>query len=224
VTIYLLLVADDVTTLRQRIRELGTALNPKDGEGVLKVYTSDGLTRSIRCIPEPGLTTDPATDGFQYQQRLALVFRAFDPYWYEDTPVVRPFAATSTTTAFFPIFPVRLGASNIFSITTENNTGDVEAWPIWTIKGPGEGLTLKNETTQESLVLDYDLTTGAQVEIDTRPGIKSVLAERTISVFGSASGSLWSLAKGDNQISVLLTNTTSATEVTLSYQRRYLGV
>jgi phage-related protein len=223
-TLTLLVVADDITTLRVRMRELAQRLHPKKGMGTLTVLTEDGLARYVNCVYESGFEADPATEGFQYEQTVVLVFRAFDPTWYELQPVTRPFQNNVSEGTFFPGPPWRIGSSSIYSLTTETNTGDEIAWPVWYIRGPGENLTLRNNTTDEELLLEYELTSSSQIVVDTRPEYIQITESGTINLFPYATGALWSLVPGLNEISILFTGTTGSTRIDMSYQRRFVGV
>ena len=38
---------------------------------------------------------------------------------------------------WFPFLPLVFGASDAFSLFTVDNSGDVDAWPVITVYGPG---------------------------------------------------------------------------------------
>jgi Phage tail protein len=220
----LTVVADNISSLRARCRSLVRALSPKRGVGTLTVATADGLTRYLKCILDARIETDPATDGEEYDARMVLGFRAFDPFWYDLEPVEKLFENYTSSGMFFPAPPYRIGASAVFSAFVETNEGDSEAWPIWTITGPGKALELRNNTSGLTLTLDYDIPPDAAVVIDTRPGQGSVEITGGVSLFAVTSGELWPLVEGDNDVSVTLLETTTATVIRLRYEPGYLGV
>lgn len=222
-TVPITIVAPDITTLRARLRELMRALNPKRGVGRLTVHTIDGLSRYCNAIYEGGVEVDPATQGEEYDARIVLIFRCFDPSWYDLRPVVRHWR-TGVTAKFFPILPVRLGSSTIFTQFIEENEGDVETWPVWRINGPGSGLEMVNQSTGERMSLAYDIPPSTSIVIDTRPGHKSVTTAEGNNVFAGFRGQLWPLAVGSNRVSVRLLQTTERSALNLEYQTRYLGV
>src|ERR1044072_2001641 len=141
-------ITDGVTAMRIRLRQMAQALNPKRGVGKLRVVTEDGLDRYINCAYEGGMESDTDVGDLGWYKRVVYTFRAWDPYWYNVNPVVRPpDKIASNNATFFPTPPFRLGSSTIFTSFTQQNLGDVEAWPIWTITGPGNSIRLTNESS-----------------------------------------------------------------------------
>jgi len=224
-TIPITFVADDIATLRAKVREVARALSPKRGIGKLTVFTSDGLGRYVNCVYESGFETDPATEDEIYDARVVLNFRAFDPFWYDIEPVNKRFDNRNNGGTFFPAPPFRIGSSSVFSTFAEDNEGDVRAWPVWDITGPGEKLRLLNETTGEWLAISQAIARGTTIRIDTRPGVKSVRnITGNTNLFPYITGSLWSLAPGLNSLRVEMINAIPDASVNLQYQPGYLGV
>jgi hypothetical protein len=69
--------------LRERIRNLTTKLI--DVDGALYARYSNGTERRLYCRYKEGLEGEEtaSTKGVGYYQKMVLVFRAFDPFWYE---------------------------------------------------------------------------------------------------------------------------------------------
>lgn len=60
--------------------------------------------------------------------------------------------------------------------------------------------------------------------MDTRPGFRRIVDQSGNSVYGTSTGSLWSLAHGLNTISVSAGDTTTTdTELAMNYRKRYLS-
>lgn len=216
----------DAADLRTKIRELTLAMDPTRGPGRIRVQSPIGDTRELNCRYAAGLELDEtlgdtSTDVYQY---APTVFRAFDPYWYATSDVSQLFTAGAPAT-FFPFFPLRLVSSEVFADATVNNGGDVEAWPVWTITGPGSALVLRNLTTGKLLSLSTWLSAGGEtLTIDTRPGIKTVTGDDGTNLFTTltADSSLFPLARGDNLIRAELIGSNAASSVQLAFKPRYL--
>lgn len=206
---------------RAGLRAMAHRLDPVRGEGKLVVTAVDGTVRELHCR---------YVDGFGLQEDWpdfatpSLLFRADDPYWYDDADTQVDFDAGSAAT-FFPFFPLRLSSSEVFAAGDVTNPGDVETWPTWNVVGPGSGLVLRNLTTGKLLTLDYDLAAGESVAIDARPGYKSVERQDGLNLFGSLSDDtdLWALAVGANSVQVEMTGATGGSVVTLRYRGRRLA-
>lgn len=214
------------TALRTAVRAFLRTFNPLRGDGRLRVTAPDASERELVCRYIRGLEGNEQIDvhGLVWV-KLVLVFRASDPYWYARNTVVDSYTAAASTGLFFPLPPLRLSSASVFADATVDNPGDVEAWPVWTVTGPGSGLVLRNLSTGESLSLSTALGSGESVAIDTRPGVKTVTKSDGTNLFGdlSATSALWALQSGTNSLRVELSGVTSASGVVLSYTPRYLG-
>lgn len=217
------------TELRLTLRELARSMNPRRGDGIIRVTTPVGDQREISCRVTSGLQGSERIDDSSTvtDQLLSLEFRAWDPYWRDTTDTsAGPWILGSPAAGFFPLFPLRLASSEVFATDTVDNLGDVEAWPVWTVTGPGSSITLKNLTTDKTLLLNVTLLAGESVVIDTRPGAKTVIKSDGSNQYSnlSATSSLWSLTSGDNSVQIELGGATSATSVSMLRRHRYLAV
>lgn len=223
----LYITADSQTELRTATRALVATMDPTRGDGRIRITGPGGDPREITCRYQGGLEMSERlgdTSGPEMQRAVAM-FRAHDPYWYDTSETVDPFTIGAPS-SWFPFFPLRLGASELYATVTIDNLGDVAAWPVWQIQGPGSDITLRNLTTGKSLSLAVNLGADA-VTIDTRPGRKSVV--RTIdgaNLFGSLSltSSLWPLQRGVNIVRVEMALATTDSAVQLSRKHAYLTV
>jgi hypothetical protein len=204
-----------------RIRALAKKFLCTEGQGKLRVTRADLTQREITAAYGGGLDTAKVTAG---TLKTVLAFHAPDPYWMATSAVINTYTK-GIASIFFPFFPLVLTNSDIFSDATIDNPGDVEAWPVWRINGPGSDPGLANLTTGKTLTLTVTLAAGDYVEIDTRPGYKTVKLNGETNLFGSLGGtsSLWSLLAGLNSIRIELNDATDASSVVLSYYPRYLS-
>jgi phage-related protein len=210
---------------RAKTRNLLRVFNPLVGDGKIKVAATDGTQREINCRYSSGLEIsekDSAKIG--NMQAVVLVFRAFDPYWYDSVTQVLTFN-TGQPATFFPFPPLRLSSSSVFADTSIDNTGDVEAYPEWIVTGPGNGIVLRNYTTGEMIELDVTLGIGESVTIDTRPFVKTVTKNDGTNLFYTLSdaSSLWTLQPGVNSVRLEMSDATDQSSIQLSYKNRYWG-
>ena len=216
----------DEETLRDHLRNLMGWFNVSDGDGQLEV-AFNGTTRRLNCRFLDGLGLDESMENNGiYWQDFILTLLAADPFWYNAAATEVEFSGGAGGGLFFPILPMTLITGAIFGTNTVNNPGDVEAWPIWTIEGPTSGgIELQNVTTGRTLILSsLVLTTGQTLTIDTRPLYKTIKREDGSNQMGNGfSGSLWPMAKGDNEITTSVAGFTVDTRVTLSFYPGYLA-
>lgn len=213
--------------LRTVMRTLVKVMNPKKGDGRIRVTSPLGDQREIVCRAIAGLdmreklgdTSGPTV------QKTTVLFKAWDPLWRATSDIVTEYQL-GTTAAFFPIFPLRLASSEVFVDTTITNDGDAVQWPVWTLTGPGSSIVLQNLTTAESLVLSTVLGVGETITIDTQPGVKTVVKNDGSNLWPDvdAMSVLWGLAEGANAVRVQMAAATTASQVRLARRNRYLSV
>ena len=204
-----------------RVRTLSKKFMPTGGQGKLRVTRADLTKREIVAVYVGGLDMAQITTNLL---KTVLTFHAADPFWMATSPVVDTYVS-GTPATFFPFFPLILSSGDVFTDITVNNAGDVEAWPMWTVNGPGVNPSFENKTTGKKLELNITLVAGDYVVFDTRPGYKTVTRKDGSNLFGSLSStsSLWPLAVGNNSIRIEFSSVTGASSVVLSYYPRYLS-
>jgi hypothetical protein len=223
------ITAADGPSLRLAMRDLVTKMDPHRGPGAIVFTTPVGDLRQITCSYASGLEVGEklGESSGPTVQIAAVTFRAHDPYWADvaDTSAV---FTTGALPNFFPFFPLRLSSSQVVVDTTIDNLGDLDAWPLITITGPGSVINAANLTT--GLYLDFgtgSIGTGQSVIIDTRPGAKTVVMQDGLNVFAalSATSALWSLVPGNNAIRLTMSGADPITsQISFSYRCKYLSV
>lgn len=216
------------TELRDLLRSLARRLNPQRGDGRLRHINGDGTSRDLTCRYNGGLEgTRTNGSAGPTSRKGALLFRAHDPFWYDATPVSSTFT-TGVQPVFFsdPFFgSAKLASDTVLGEQTVSNQGDVETWPVWTVKGPASSILLENVTTGQKIDLPVALTAAQSVVVDTRPFRKTVRRDDGTNLFGlmAAGSALWSIEQGSVQIRTTIPGSTADTFVTLVYARRWLS-
>lgn len=226
-TLKIVVTAASEPLLRTALRSLTSAMNPKTGMGYIRVTSPLGDARQIACKVAGGLGLEEKEGLSGPQMQMALVtFHAFDPFW-TDTSDTSTLFDIDTPPSFFPIFPLRLTASEIAVDITVDNDGDDEMWPVWTINGPGSGIALRNLTTGKSLVFTtMSLGAGESIVIDTRPDEKTAVRQDGTNAFPDldVTSSMWSLQVGSNSVRLEMTGAVAGvSSLQLSYRKRYLS-
>lgn len=222
------LYRDSEESLRTELRDTIYRMDPTRGIGRLRVIAPGGDSREIFCRVASGLGVSEvlSEDSAFYAQRIQATFLAHDPYWYSvgDTAIV--YTGDVEAATFFPFFPLRLSAGSVFvDDNSVNNPGDLDAWPVWTIAGPGSNIVITNLTTSQQISLNTTVSGGQSVTIDTRPGAKTVLNDDGTSLFSlmSATSVLFPLVRGDNHIQVAMDSTSASSSIRLAFRPRYLA-
>lgn len=210
------------TAGRDELRRWARALDPLKGEGTLTVVQGAFAGRQLTCVYEAGL--DDLTEEYPLLGLGALMFRAADPYW-SDSIEHATVATLDLTHHWFPFLPLILGPSDIFSRPTLVNPGDVDAWPVVTVTGPGENLRITNETTGQFWAFSQPFNLGDTLVVDHRPGHKSARFNGDTNVFGALSpdSSLWGLVTGPNALAIEFDNPGGNSQVAFTWRSRWLA-
>jgi hypothetical protein len=182
----------------------------------------------VYCTSGPEQTdTDSTRDGYQWSTSYGLTFEsALDPM-FQDVDPTGPlvFAAPPVSGGVPPMPPVLLAPSSTLGSTTVTNTGNGDAYPIWTITGPGTP-TLTNVTTGREFSLDVALSSGEVITVDTRPAQQSAVDQdghdRWSDLVKTSPRDLWTLVPGPNLLNLQLDSAGAGSSIQMVYHRRWL--
>lgn len=188
--------------------------------GTLKVERPDATARTIEAFYSAGL------EGGEGQGWLfstdAVTLWCPDGYW-RSTEAVEITAQYTEGEDFLNPFP-QVSPALSLGETTITNTGDVAAWPTWTITGPMTALTASNFTTGYEFTLTYPLLAGEQVVITTnRPTVRGPIGQNLASALNWPNAYLWGLLPGDNSVNFNMSGASVGSSVQLSYYPRFDG-
>lgn len=142
--------------------------------GTWSVTDPDGGRRSLslRVVPQPhSFPVDPVRNGWA---SYGVTLIADDPFWYGE-PVRKPWG-TDEPVDFYggPAGKgpdMYIAGGNQMSSATLTNPGDLEAWPVWTVDGPGENVTIGVNGQQVSY--SGALLAGDSLVVDTDPTVQT---------------------------------------------------
>lgn len=215
---------------------LKTIFRPRTSTPVqLRVTRDDGVIRQIDCYPV-GLTDYPdmLQERVGVSQRIIVQLEAANPVWYNPTLLNIVFETTVGGTEGFQV-PVLIPwdqlAGNIINATqTIAYAGDYKEYPVIVITGPAGDITITNVMTGEILnFVAANIPAADNWTIDLRYGYKDVANLAGVSQLGALSAAsalgTWHLDPGNNDITVAIpTGATTATNVSIRYYNRYIGL
>ena len=220
--VHLLIKGSNITDYETVRTLLQNAMNPKLGDGYFRCQRADGMSkRDIFCRYASGFSGEESWGvASSVHQEYLLSFLAHDPYFYDTLATTLTFTSSAPTN-FFSITPVLLTGGTIGTGFTLPNNGDVEAFPVWQITGPGTNPVLTNTTTGKAITIMLALTGGQVLTIDTQA--KTVKREDGSNQFSTLSFAsvLWTLTTGTNAITLSMSGTTAASKISVSYKQRW---
>jgi hypothetical protein len=190
--------------------------------GYIQIQRPDGTTRKIAVYTTSGLNTPEV--GVSNHTIYSFSLQTPDPYWQDLTPQQMSFAISSAT-GILPLLPIQLTGTVIGNVSVTNG-GNAQAWPVWTITGPGTPV-MKNLRTGRQWSLASPIPSGNVVQVTTKPGTQMAVNTTTSTniwdqlVLGSTLSNLWSLMAGVNPISISMAGSSLVTSVGLSWVNRW---
>lgn len=226
---------DDWFTRRNTVLSL---FRPADAAVSLKIATSDGtIVRQIDCYFSAHLDLGVDPDLRQGWQPVAVELVAPDPTWYDPVGVSVTYGIGGAGQAMnVPLaVPWPVGTSSINTARALSYAGTWDAYPTITVVGPITNPVITNDSLGDKLdFTGLALAAGQKRVIDCRYGYKTVVDQsgtNKVSDLTSDSnlatfrvGAHPNPLNGGNSIRVSGTNITTATEVYLQYNTRYVGV
>lgn len=203
------------------VRSWSRRFDPVRGEGRLRAR-SDAGDRDLPCRYVGGL--DSAVEDVPRLRRFVAVFRAFDPYW-RDVDATEVTVERGELGLWLPWPPVTVVSDDVFASVDVNNTGDVQAWPVWTVSGPATSVSLTTDRG-DALTVAFPILANERLTIDTRPGFKTVVDQDGNNRFSSLDvndDDLFGFPVGATQVSVSIADPTDESRVDLSWRRRWLS-
>lgn len=241
----------------RRMADVYPGLNYTDNPLIFRRIMLDGVIRELHNVWYTGGVELDSGNGDSRVQTSPLELVARDPIWYD--PDLRAFVAelammdTGDELVFDTPAGV-VGPTSIFgtanyltfgssSINLLLNAGEITtngSWftfPTITILGPAAGFEIENQTSGQTIAMDYSIGAGETVTFDLRYGYKTVTTDAlappdnnlvwTISDDSDlAEFCLWHdpwAAGGANDIRIFCGNATGATRITVAWYDRYLG-
>lgn len=214
--------------MRQWFDDALWAFNPLRGKGKLRSTRTDGsgLVREYPCYLKSGFDQleEALGTGFAFNApKGVLVFRG-GPFWEDIVPVSLTLDTNAPAGSWFPVtFPWRFADSSVFARTTITNPGHVEAWADIYVKGPGSGLRITNDTTDDYLAVTYTVPDGDGIQVESKTaGRKRIyLASSGADLMGVTSGSMFPFVPGANQVTVEFGGASIASLINIAFNPRY---
>jgi hypothetical protein len=201
--------------LKTKIRDF---TNPRRGPVRLRVTRPNGQFRErvgFRTRMVNG-ALDAESWGVSWQ-KFGPVLRCSDPFYTEPgNPWHVEWSVRSNAISPLPILPVRPAASNALNGTNDVSVdGDVETFPIWTLRGPFTSVAVRDVARGLQWTLTVAAAPGDVWTVDCRKGRQGVFSPAGVRSRGRLSNDayLWGLEPGVSQVSTTVTGGADGTMV-----------
>lgn len=220
-------VGDDRADVEQKLRRFAQALSDRLGVPHLRAVYSDGEGPfDIEVHYTGGAETVFGEDAGSTFARWGITLQAPDPYWTSVDSDSLFLGASPDTRGLLPrLVNLPVKSSQVIGEFTVENSGDVDAFPVWTFRGPMSSVTV---SAPNGYSFSYDVAIAADetITIDTFKG--TVVDQDDVNQYGNlgASPKLFPIAPGRSIVNVDAAGTSpgvagvGATLITCSYKPR----
>ena len=210
----------DRAEVEENLRRLAKLTQDRLGATILNAVYTDATTLTMAVHYTGGAESQWGESEGQTWCQWVMSFQAPDPFWESTT--VESFSVTSGNTGrgLLPqLTKLRVTSSQAIGTVEIDNTGDVAAFPIWSIRGPVTNLVISNGT--QSFGLSVPVLLGETITINTELGtvVDDTGANRYSDLLPAPK--LFAILPGESSISVNGIEADTNTVITCSYSLRY---
>lgn len=203
----------DRVEVENRLRRLAQALSDRVGTPYLRAVYSDGTGPfDIEVHYTGGGETVFGEEASQTYCRWAVTLQAPDPYWTSVDSESFFLGASPDIRGLLPrLSNLPVKSSQVIGEFTVDNAGDVDAFPVWTFRGPMESVTVTAPDGQSFSFVD-EILDSETITIDTYRG--TVIDQDGVNRYGSlgVSPKLFPIAPGRSTVNVQAEGTSPGVE------------
>ncbi|MER7109685.1 phage tail domain-containing protein [Streptomyces sp. NPDC000229] len=213
---------------------------PLDIVGRDRVHLSELVTRLARVLAdENGLTlTYIDNGGLRWSTAVAwigggemdtgagsrdvqtvITLRAPSPYFLAESPQTVAIGGASSGAFLSSMSSMPLASSQAIGSVSLSNEGDVAAYPVWEVTGPGDNFKAISPAGR-TLHWTGTLTAGQKLVVDMGAGTVKDGTGANLYASLAAAPHFWSIPPGVSTATASLLNTTSASRVVCSWRPR----
>lgn len=226
ISLEIVILASDTSTLLQRRQCLAAVFNPKLGPGTLR-YENGEVVREIEAVPDgvPVFPSGRENRGPFFQKALVNLLCP-NPFWKSPEITEEPTFEPLFQFPFEGVFEIGMQRDNRIIV----NDGDAPAPLYIEFFGPAVNPIIINRTTGEFIKVNQTLQEGEVMKIDTTPGRKSVYfvqpdgTERNVFNWIDLNSSFFQLVVGENEIEYSADSDIQGAIVNISYRKLYNAV
>jgi hypothetical protein len=213
-------VGTDRGDVESKLRRLNKVLQDAQGATKISANYSDGSVLQLSAHYVGGAEGSRGENGGMTWQRVLLSFKAPNPFWQSAIDESFTIGSGSTGRGLLPqLTKLKISSSQSLGVVTVNNTGDVAAYPVWTIRGPISGLVISNGSQQFAFA--DDIAAGESFVVDTANGtVVDDSGANRYSVLDTAP-KLFKLEPGISNLSVTGIAGSATASVVLTYSPRF---
>jgi hypothetical protein len=209
---------DDVET---NLRRLSNLLHDRSGGTTLRASYDTG---EVWELPDghyvAGAESIRGDDSGLHWCRWVLTMQFANPFWVRQQAQSLSLGAGVTGRSLIPdLAEMRISSSQAIGALSVENIGDVDAYPVWSFRGPMDSVTV---TAADGSAFSYDVAIplGTTITVDTIAGTVKNQSGTNLYANLGVSPKMFPFPAGTSTVSVVAVNVTSNSLITVYYQPR----
>lgn len=215
----IVIFGDDRDTVEANLRRLSKIL--RETPFKIRATYDTGEEWDLEGIYVGGGETQYGSDAGKEYCRWVVQVQCPQPFWVSSSSISYAVGSGDAGRSLIPwLAEMRVSSSQAIGAISIENPGDVDSYPVWTLKGPFDQATITNADGSLEYVYDSPVALGETITVDTRTGTVTNIAGANMYSNLGPSPKLFAIPAGTSQATITATNTTSNTFISLSFQPR----
>jgi len=208
---------EDVET---KLRRLSRLLQDTNGPTKIVANYSDGKSVFLQAHYVGGAETQFGEDANKTFCKWVIQMQAPKPYW--ETVALESFqvGAGNTGRGLLPqLSKLKVSSSQSLGAVIVNNPGEVESYPIWTLRGPLDTATISNGT--QSFTYGATIASGEIITINTETGLVTDSSNANKYANLGPAPKLFTIQPGTTTLEITGSGSDATTVISCYYSPRY---
>ncbi|HLP97651.1 MAG TPA: hypothetical protein VK149_04320 [Sideroxyarcus sp.] len=208
----LVILGADRDETEEKLRRLAKALSDRYGTPYLRADYADGSAYTIEVHYTGGAETVFGADANETFVRWPITLSCPDPFWTSVQSVQFSLGYQSGNRGLLPrLDQLQVAPSGILGAYQVENTGDVEAYPVWTLTGTATNVSI----TLNGVGFTYTetMTSSSRVTINTRLATVADASNNNKYAFLGAAPKLFALPPGTSTINITVSGADTSTVI-----------
>ncbi len=217
----IVIMGTDRQDLETKLRRLSNLLQDLNGPTTIRATYTDGTAYELKAHYVGGGDVEYGAESNQKMARWAISMQAPQPYWESVNPLnytLQMLAGRGLLKGTSSLTQLRLSGQYGFGDVTLTNPGDVSAYPVWTITGPANSVSI----TANGIGFTYNevIPAGDQIVIDTFNG--TVTDQNGLNKYGNlaAAPKLFAIKPGTQTVTIAAPGADATTIIAGNFKPR----
>jgi hypothetical protein len=220
----IVIINSERSVVETELRRLSNLLSDRQGPTTIRATYSTGEIWELTGHYVGGADAIWGDEQNMFFARWVIQFQCPNPYWVrqqsESISIGTPGAGRGLIGTGRSLVELQVGSSQAIGEIVLENSGDVDAYPVWQFDGPMDYVTLTNFDETKSFSYEEPILEGESVIVDTFAG--TVVSETGVNRYANlgAAPKFFTIPPGVSDVTIEAVGTDTNTLISLFFQPR----